>query len=280
MTTWVPGTRCGNVAARWSNPSGSIGVHRFRVWPEDEDRYNHIELAQNWEKVDAMIGVAPDGSTWPATTGLDGGLYDVINTLQGSILPVGMMFAWNRPSPAIPLPVGFAICDGTTLSASQHDFPGIVTSVVLPDMRNRFVLGADSSYTIGQAGVAVSHANVDVAAGAPGPGGVGGSNTATISQAAMPTHNHGGSSWTGWSDLGLLWYNDADVVAHAKAGNFEKVTHPAVPGGQPCHGAGGWNQAQHRHKLESISTEGSNAVHDNRPSYVGLIWIMKVKNID
>lgn len=279
MTNWAPGTPYGSVvAARWSNPSGSIGVHRFRVWPEDTDRYNHIELAQNWEKVDEMIGVHPDGDTWPPTTGVDGGLYAIIDTLQGSILPIGMMLAWNRPSVAIPLPIGFAICDGTTLSAANHDFPG-GGNITLPDLRNRFIIGADQSKTIGQAGVTITDPEINTSQGAPGPSGVGGSNTATLSSSSMPAHTHGGSSWTGWSPIELTWYNDNDNYGYPKAGNWEKQDLPHGGGAQPCHGQGGWQSAQHQHKMEDLSTEGSNSAHDNRPGYVGMIWIMKVKNI-
>lgn len=275
MTNWVPGIRCGNVAPRWSNPSGSIGIHRFRVWPDDADHYNHIELAQNWDKMDAMIGVAPDGSEWPPTTGLDGGLYAVINDLQGSILPIGMMLAWHRPSLAIPLPQGFAICDGTTLSATEHDFTG-GGNVLLPDMRNRFILGADSTKTIGQAGVAITDPNINASAGAPGPSGTGGSNTATFNTSQMAAHNHAGGSKTGWSDLGLHWYTTQGM--HETIGGDVDFG-PYGASNSTSTGVGGWRFGQHRHLLDSMSAEGNNAVHENRPAYIGLIWIMKVKNI-
>jgi len=224
-----------------------------------------------------MIGVDPSGTTWPPTTGVDGGLYDVIKNLQDTILPIGMMVAWVRPSEAVPIPTGFALCDGTTLGAASHDFTG-GGNVTLPDMRNRFILGADQSITIGQAGVAITDPEIDGAAGAPGPSGTGGSNTATLSAAQLPTHSHSGSAWTGWSPIELMWYKDSDDLGYPKAGNFETAKLP-TKGGQPCHGVGGWKEGQHQHLLDNLSVEGSGIVHENRPAYVGLIWIMKVKNI-
>jgi hypothetical protein len=268
------------MASRWSNPSGQLGIYRFRVWPAGEDKYNHIELAQNWEKVDAMIGVSPDGTQWPPTEGVNGGLYAVVKNLKDNILPIGMMLAWHRPSLAIPIPTGFAICDGTTLSASEHSFPGISSPVTLPDLRNRFIIGADYTKTIGQSGVSITDSAINSSSGAPGPQGVGGSNTATISTAAMPAHSHSGEAWSGWSPIELMWYQNTDIGQPiGDPPQWERKDLPTGGGAQPCHGVGGWQNGQHRHKLENLSTEGSGAVHDNRPAYVGLIWIMKVKNI-
>src|SRR5262245_9108077 len=69
------------MADRWSNPSGSVGVHRFRVWPSGTDSYDHVELAANWDKLDAMIGEPPSGD-WPPSEGVNGGIYALIKALQ------------------------------------------------------------------------------------------------------------------------------------------------------------------------------------------------------
>src|SRR4051812_10163333 len=108
------------MAPRWSNPSGPLGVNRFRVWPAGPDSYNHAELAANFDKVDAMFGVPPGGGAWPPTEGSNGGLYKLITDLQASvasaIVPVGAMIFWFRPADSVPLPTGFVVADGSTVT--------------------------------------------------------------------------------------------------------------------------------------------------------------------
>ncbi len=67
---------------RWSNPSGGLGVHRYRVWPAGTDSYDHSELVANLDKIDAMIGIPSGGGDWPPTEGVNGGIYALIKDLQ------------------------------------------------------------------------------------------------------------------------------------------------------------------------------------------------------
>ncbi|MEM3097398.1 MAG: hypothetical protein QXU32_01585 [Nitrososphaerales archaeon] len=259
------------MAVRWSNPSGPLGIQRFRVWPDDSDQYSYVDFSQNWEKIDAIIG-APKSSTeqWPQTTGVDGGIYAEINQLQQTALPIGTVIAWYKSSETTPLPEGFELCDGRSIPTAQHDF-GTGAPVTLPDMRNAFVLGADPTKSIGTAGVAVTHANIDNAAGAPGPQGTGGTNAVTLTTAQMPSHNHS-SSKTGWSALSLHWFAppDGEVVAASGRAPVTNATSTGV---------GGWYSGKHRHKVNNIPAEGEGKAHENRPPYVGLVWIMKVRSI-
>jgi len=80
------------------------------------------------------------------------------------------------------------VCDGRTLTAGQQDIvPG--GSYTLPDLRNRFLLGADPTKT-----ASVSGTTVDAASGAPGPKGTGGVHAKTLITAELPSHNHTGST--------------------------------------------------------------------------------------
>ena len=88
-------------------------------------------------------------------------------------------------------PAGWEICDGRTLNTSQQDIVG--SSWTLPDLRNRFIIGATLAKGDGVAGDAVTSSNIDAAAGAPGPKGVGGSNKMTIGIANLPMDNVTGS---------------------------------------------------------------------------------------
>jgi microcystin-dependent protein len=261
------------MAPRWSNPSGQAGQRRFRVWPEGSDKYNHAELAANWDAIDAIIGVPEDGSDWPSTTGVGGGLWAEVQSLETSSLPVGTTISWWRPSAVVPVPTGFEICDGRSISEANHDF-GAIGTVVLPDMRNRFVIGADPDTAIGTAGVAASHADVNNADGAPGPQGLGGSNTATLTVAQMPAHTHAGSK-TGWSALALHWYT---TQGQSPAMDGDLDFGPYSASNSTSTGGGGWRTGIHRHVLNGLSYVGASVPHENRPAYVGVLWIMKVKN--
>src|SRR5574340_1047963 len=229
------------MAARWSNPSGSLGIHRFRVWPGGTDSYDHVDLAQNWDAIDALIGLPDDGSDWPPTTGADGGIYAEVANLQLTILPVGFVIPWFRPGLATPIPSGFEVCDGSVIAQANHDF-GAIGSITLPDLRNRFVIGANSATTIGQAGVAVTDSNIDSAAGAPGPQGVGGENQHVMTVSEMASHQHACSK-TGWSSLGLHWYTNSGAHDTVES---ETVFLPG-PSNSTSTGVGGWRFGQHKH---------------------------------
>jgi len=259
------------MATRWSEPSGNLGTRRFRVWPDGSDQYNHVEHAQNWDMIDAIIGLPADGSEWPPTEGEDGGLYAAIQDLQFTILPIGMMVAWMRPNQSVPFPSGWVECVGQVVLEADHDF-GIAGSVTIPDMRNRFAMGANAATAIGTAGVAVAHANIEAAAGAPGPQGVGGSNVHTLTSAQMAAHSHPGSK-TGWSSMGLLHWNIAEWPIQ-DVGEYSYQS----GGNSTGTGVGGWQVGQHRHLINDLTPAGSGAAHDNRPRYAGVIWIMKVRN--
>lgn len=61
-------------------------------------------------------------------------------------VPIGAVLDWFRPASTIPVPSGFEIADGRSILAANHDF-GTGTTVVLPDLRNTFIVGADTPDT-------------------------------------------------------------------------------------------------------------------------------------
>jgi len=261
-----------------------------------------VEFASNWDKVDAIFGI-PDSGEWPV-----GGIYREVKRASDEAIPLGMIFPWFRPSLVVPLPSGYVVADGSTLTAAQHDFPG-GGNVTIPDLRNRFVLGADYSKEIGEAGAPADSPLVTLPTGAPGPQGQGGTNAVSLETKHLPKHSHTGG-WSGWSPIIMTWYfqdstfeiqknapklldsrdeaiarcgppgcyYDPERVApwYPAEGNFESIRWSK--GVHYSAGVGGYNIAQHRHKLTNISSVGSNAVHENRPRYIGLIWLIKVKN--
>ena len=85
---------------------------------------------------------------------------------------IGEVIDWWRPDVSVPVPAGFEICDGRQIPAGSHDFPGLSGSAInLPDLRNRFVVGADPTKAL-----AAGAGQGDVPTDAPGVAGTGGSN--------------------------------------------------------------------------------------------------------
>lgn len=85
------------------------------------------------------------------------------------------------------IPESYAVCDGTTLTSTQQDInPG--STFTLPDLRNRFILGADITKAVGNTG-----GTTNAATDAPGPGGVGGAHTKSLVVAELAAHNHTGT---------------------------------------------------------------------------------------
>lgn len=154
---------------------------RFRVWDRSQDAFNGEDLVYNFDALDELIGSAEgDGASGPSSTTEFGGtpsswlgygdvipssaatkypgntnsgyerqsgrrtLYSVVSGLNYNDVPLGTVITWWRPSSAVDVPDGWVPCDGRTIVQDDHSFP-IVGPITLPDMRNKFVVGADES---------------------------------------------------------------------------------------------------------------------------------------
>lgn len=246
---------------RWSNPSGGLGVQRFHVWPAGSDSYSHADLAANWDALDAILGIPSSGAAWPSSTGIDGGIYKEIQLAKNGGIGVGTVVSFFRPSTSVPIPTGWAVCDGSVLTSSEHAFPGISGNVTLPDLRNAFVLGADPTKSIGTAAAAVGTGNIDIAAGAPGPQAEGGSNEIIQTVDQMPAHTHPLNST---SSTGDFLRGDPTLPAQHSYGSFGWSFTGGPYGFQPISVSG------------SIGSTGNGDAMDNRPRWVGLIYICYV----
>lgn len=74
-------------------------------------------------------------------------------TTGGGGVPVGTVIDWWRPNNNFTVPTGFKICDGGTVSDNDSPLNGFN----VPDLRNKFIRGAESLEDIGETGGSATH---------------------------------------------------------------------------------------------------------------------------
>ena len=178
------------------------------------------------------------------------------NTVQRRAFPSGGILMWYGNIANIPS--GWLLCNGTNGT---------------PDLRDRFVVGAGSSYSIGNTG---------------------GSNTVALSSPMIPPHSHPVVS-ASISPAGNHNHPSPDVVSQgnhshpvtgitnsgasihgAGAGSYQG-TPVSGPGGGHSHPTGVGANGSHTHTLTvGTGAIGSGTAHENRPPYYALAYIMEV----
>jgi len=162
-------------------------------------------------------------------------------------LPSGSIMIWSGSQATIP--VGWLLCNGT---------------LGTPDLRNRFVTGAGSTYAVG---------------------GTGGVTTVTLTQAQTPSHFHSFSGVTSTNGIHnhtvsdpthAHTYDRPNGVAGApfgsrQRGEFEFFTTASLTGVTLQ------NSVSHTHTFTTTSTSiGGDGSHDNLPPYYALCYVMKI----
>lgn len=246
-----------------------------------------------WNSAPMAVGGVP-ANTIAADAGLPYGAISAQAKQQD--VPIGGVIDWWRPTSNVPVPEGYVVCDGlTTLTAAQHDF-GTGASVVVPDFRNAFILGASITKTDGAAA-----AGGDAATDAPGIRGSGGSMTHILTPAQGPIRNHTHSGTTGTMNSNWSHTHGMDGVGDHTHGYSHPNSNPAAVAGQAggvnvyrhgidegwgTGGAGShshgihWTDINHTHNFSTgnpVGGEVNGSAHNNMPRYVGLLKIMKVK---
>lgn len=196
----------------------------------------------------------------------------------GESIPSGIITMWSGAANAIP--TGWLLCDGSNGT---------------PDLRNRFIVGAGNSYSVGNTG---------------------GSDSVTLTTAQIPSHTHehnlsavsGGAHTHSHSlSVSLSGLNCSSAGSHTHAVNllksvgvqtrnliathypdynqpYETRTDMVQAAGAHTHTISGTGTLSgsissggaHVHSLSgSISNAGSGQSHENRPPYYALCFIMK-----
>lgn len=171
-------------------------------------------------------------------------------------IPVGFIGMWSGSISTIPS--GWALCDG---SAGR------------PDLRDRFIVGAGSSYA---------------------PGNTGGANTVALDSSNLPSHSHTFSGNTGGHSNDHAHYfsestSQANDHYHSSGDRYiirtrydEEIGYGNLYALGTTHGhfVSGWTggaNANHTHGYSgTTSAVGSGAAHENRPPYYALAFIIKV----
>lgn len=152
-------------------------------------------------------------------------------------VPPGTIIMWygDISSP----PEGWVPCDGRTINWNDVPF-------TVPDLRDRFIVGAGSSY---------------------GRGYTGGEATHTLTVEEMPSHNHG------VYDPGHN-HNNGQYNVLLKATN--EYTVPYINHGDNEPDCVNYSTIQPATTGISIQSAGGNNAHENRPPYYALYFLMKL----
>ena len=154
------------------------------------------------------------------------------NDMVGGITPVGGIILWSGSTASIPS--GWALCDGNNGT---------------PDLRNKFIVGAGSTYNVNATGgsadaIVVSHTH----------------GSGTLS-AADHTHSFRASNRAGdedaWSNTNKAFVGDLDNAAFTQSGTNK------------IFGSGSLSVSG------STASEGSSGTNANLPPYLALAYIMR-----
>lgn len=291
----------------------SSGIVNFWAEPGEYDIFTHdrVAPARIGDQTFGWSALSPIAKGIPSSLIRDDQALDINASgasLLRQVIPIGAVIDWWRPSSSFPIPDGFAVCNGQVIAADQHDFGGGAT-VQLPDLRNKFIVGADNlKVDGGQSAPGDGTAAFDAQhPHAPGIRGTGGANapkdlrhshqfghshttpmldhyhgvtgvdhlhgvTVSISTGASNSNTAGGVGSGGYA--ACAYYN------HSHTGSGSGGTGAAdrslyTNTGYSTAGAGASSTVSQSTTTTDLGTASTTA--DMRPSHYGLLKIMKVR---
>lgn len=194
-------------------------------------------------RANRILGFDGDGAPIPVQVTETGVIVDndtivaILNNYLAELFPIGMVILWAGA--IVDIPDGWALCNGANGT---------------PDLRNRFIAGAGSTYGVGATGGAVS--GTTSSGGAHTHGGATGSTALTIDQ--MPSHTHPmgeaqvRNNGSGGAIGGSGNYSDGNNASTEATGGGLAHSHTLTEGGT------------HNHTVATL------------PPYYALAYIMRV----
>lgn len=166
-------------------------------------------------------------------------------------IPSGFIGMWSGSIGAIP--GGWLLCDGTNST---------------PDLRDRFIVGAGTSYSVGA---------------------IGGSASVTLTESQIPTHTHTITATSGAAGAHTHTVTDpghthtyaapsgsAYEYGTGLTGSSGIATSSTTNTGSATTGISMTSAADHTHTITATAgNAGSGSSHENRPPYFALAYIMK-----
>ena len=182
-----------------------------------------VDSSINYDMSATAVSFTPTGTI--ASTNVQNAIAELLAELSPFIVPAGGIIIWSGSAAAIPS--GWALCNGSSGT---------------PDLRDRFVVGAGSSYAVGATGgskdaIVVAH-----------------THTGTTDNVGNHNHTIPGNTGTGGAGQQSSFVTD---------GNFNPYTVPTGDAGA------------HNHTFTTNST-GSSGANANLPPYYSLCYIMKL----
>lgn len=178
-------------------------------------------------------------------------------------VPTGLISMWSGTN----IPGGWALCDGQNGT---------------PDLRDRFIVGAGGDYSVGDTGGEAevtlttaqlpshSHGSGSLSTGSAGSHSHG---SGTLSTSVTGSHNH---SYTMPSPTSIA-ANSGDKFSFTPVTKRESASTSSA--GSHSHSISGSTSSagSHSHSISgTTSSAGSGQVHENRPPYFALAFIMKL----
>jgi microcystin-dependent protein len=150
-------------------------------------------------------------------------------------IPIGLIAMWSGSIASIP--TGWNLCDGSNST---------------PDLRNRFIVGAGSSYVVGATGGEATH---------------------VLTPSEMPVHAHAATAWT---DTQGAHAHSIDTMRTPSEGSTgARVSNTPRDTGYVAIATG--VAGAHGHNVGvSIQNNGGGAAHNNLPPYYALAYIMRI----
>lgn len=181
------------------------------------------------DDLNILSGAAAAGVTATELQYLDG-VTSSIQTQLTNLMPSGAIILWSGAANAIP--TGFVLCDGTNST---------------PDLRDRFVVGAGSTYAVGATGGAAS---------------------VTLTTSQIPAHTHTATSTSTVTDPGHTHTYKGQTgsggsgTSSRDSENTTLTTNSATTGISVA-------------TTTTVASAGGGGSHENRPPYYALCYIMK-----